>query len=75
MGEIIRYKMTEKIRVVVARTGKDLQYRTVAGSTPKCEASLSIPASGAPPWDFYGDYPSVDAINEYATVVSTQRVK
>jgi len=75
VGQIIRYKYTEKVRVVVARTGRDLQYKTIAGSTPTCAASLSLPASGPPPWDYYGDYPSVDAINKYATAVSKQKVK
>jgi len=75
VGQIIRYKYTQKVRVVVARTGKELQYKTLAGSTPQCAANLSIPASGPPPWKYYGDYPSVAAINSYATSVSTQKVK
>jgi hypothetical protein len=75
VGEIVRYKYTEKIRVVVARTGRQTGYKTLAGSIPTCAASLSIPASGPPPWDYYGDYPSVDAVDEYATAVSRQKVE
>ena len=75
VGEIIRYRSTVKVRVVVARTGKDLQYRTLAGSTPACATSLSLFASGSPPWGMHGDDVSDDAINAYATSVSTQKVK
>lgn len=75
VGQIIRYRYTAKVRVVVARTGKDLQYKTFAGTTPECAASLSLPASGPPPWGMYGDDVSDDAINTYVTSVSTQNVK
>ncbi len=75
VGEIVQYRYTQKVRVVVARTGKDFQYKTLAGSTPTCAASLSLPASGPPPWDFYGDYPTIEVINTYATSVSKQKVK
>jgi hypothetical protein len=74
-GEIVRYKYTERIRVIVARTGKQTGYTTLSGTIPTCEASLSIPASGPPPWDYYGDYPSVDAVNKFATAVSRQKVE
>ena len=75
VGQIIRYRYTTKVRVVVATTGKDLQYRTFAGTTPQCASSLSLPGSGPPPWVMYGDGVSDDVINAYATSVSTQKVK
>ncbi len=69
-GQIIRYRDSVKVRVVVAATGKDTGYKTFAGSTPQCLASVSLPASGPPPWEMYGDDVSSDAINAYATAVS-----
>jgi hypothetical protein len=70
VGQIIRYKDTQKVRVIVATTGKQTGYKTLAGSTPQCAASLSLPASGPPPWDLYGDDPTAEAINAYARSVS-----
>jgi hypothetical protein len=72
VGQIIRNRYTQKVRVVVATTGKLLQYKLIAGSTPTCAASLTLPASGPPPWNYYGGYPTVDAINKYAVSVSRQ---
>jgi hypothetical protein len=74
-GQIIRYRYTQKVRVVIARTGKQLQYRSLTGTTPQCEAHLSLPASGPPPWGMYGDDVSDSAINKYATAVARQKVK
>jgi len=71
-GEIIRYKYTQKVRVIVAATGKQTGYKTLAGDTPSCAKSLSLPISGPPPWNYYGGLPSDEAINTYATSVSTK---
>jgi hypothetical protein len=75
VGEIIRYRSTVKARVVVARTGRNLEYRTFAGSTPECSASLELPATGLPPWDLYGDDVTGEPINTYAWSVVEQKVK
>jgi len=71
-GEIIRYKYTQKVRVIVAATGKQTGYKTLAGDTPSCAKSLSLPISGPPPWNYYGGLPSDEAINTYAVSVSTK---
>ena len=76
VGQIVRYRYTEVVRVVIARTGKTLQSKTYYGSTPACKSTLSIPASGPPPWKIFGDdVDAVAAINKYATAVSKQKVQ
>lgn len=71
-GRIDRYKMTQKVRVIVAATGKQTGYKTFAGNIPSCSTSLSLPISGPPPWNYYGDDPDDEAINAYAVSVSTK---
>ena len=71
-GRIDRYKMTQKVRVIVAATGKQTGYKTFAGNIPQCSTSLSLPISGDPPWNYYGDDPDSEAINAYAVSVSTK---
>ena len=77
VGEILRYRNFDVVRVVVARTGKTLQSRTFYGDTPTCAASMSgveNPDSN-PPWRISGTDPDTGAINAYAVSVSTQKVK
>ena len=74
VGQVIRYRHAQVVRVVVARTGKTLQSKTFYGSTPTCAKSLPDPGT-SPPWRFYGNNVSDNAINKYATSVSRQKVK
>jgi hypothetical protein len=68
-GQVIRYRNAEVVRVVVARTGKTVQSKTVYGSTPTCSDTLDDPG-GSPPWRIYGDDVDDTAINKFATTVS-----
>lgn len=59
----------------MAQTGKTLQTKTMARSTPpKCSKSIRMATLGGPPWPLYGDPVSGAKINAYATTVSTQSV-
>jgi hypothetical protein len=69
-GQIIRYRYSTAARVIVAGTGKTLQSKTYYGSTPACASTLSIPASGSPPWALYGDGANRDAVNEMTMSLS-----
>jgi hypothetical protein len=71
-GRIDRYKTTQKVRVIVAATGKQTGYKTFAGNIPPCSTSLSLSISGPPPWNYYGDDPDDEAIDAYAVSVSTK---
>jgi hypothetical protein len=73
VGELDRYRWVQVIRVVVAETGKTLQSETLYGNTPACSESALV--GDGPPWKEYGSHVSGEAINQYATSVSTQAVK
>jgi hypothetical protein len=75
VGDVYRYRYTQIVRVVVARTGKTLQSKTYYGSIPPCTASL-VAFGAEPPWVILGDdVAATAAINKYATAVSTQKVQ
>lgn len=75
-GSVIRYKIGELVRIVVAATGKTLMSKTFYGTLPTCASEFDTPMmSGDPPWELDGDYPDIGAINTYATAASTQTVK
>jgi hypothetical protein len=63
-GEVIRYKYTVNVRIIVARTGKSLKSKNFSGSVLKCSDSFTIYSSD-PPWKIYGTDPSSDAIDSY----------
>ena len=76
VGELVKQRYKMKIRVVVARTGKTLQTKTLYGSTPTCGGKFSsLDLSVKPPWKGYGSEITVAQINKYATAVSKQAVK
>ena len=74
-GEVLLYRFSVSVQIVIARTGETLQSDTIYGSTPKCTKSFSSTEGVAPPWVEYGTSPDVDTINAYALSVSTQKVK
>jgi hypothetical protein len=74
VGEVIRYKESVTVRVVVALTGRTLQSKTFYGTVPACSKSLPDPGTN-PPWRIYGNDPSHSAINKYAVAVSTQSTR
>jgi hypothetical protein len=73
VGKVVRYRFYQKIRVMVASTGKTLQSKTLYGSTPKCSGSVSIPATAPAPWHIYGSEITDSSVNKYAVSVSTQK--
>jgi hypothetical protein len=73
-GQLIPYRFSAPIRVVVARTGKVIASKTIYGATPHCPGTFK-PFSNGPPWKLYGPQPDDDAINAYATSFSTGAVK
>jgi hypothetical protein len=77
LGEIVRYRNFEVVRVVVAKTGKTLQSKTFSGNTPTCATSIYDVDNrdSNPPWKISGTYADNDGINAYAKAVSTQKVK
>lgn len=77
-GQLLRTKWTEKIRVVVAKTGKTLQTKIVSGTVDTCPGSYASAygsLSGDPPWKLQNHEVTVEQINAYATAVSRQPVK
>jgi hypothetical protein len=76
-GQMIRYKRSSTVRVVVAQTGKDLQSKVFYGPVPACAKTLSNVDNpdGAPPWKISGYDADSGAINAWAVSVSTQVVK
>jgi len=77
-GELLRSKWTQKIRVVVARTGKTLQTKIISGTVDKCPGSYASAygdLSGNPPWELKNHEVTEEQINAYATAVSRQPVR
>ena len=79
-GELLQFRYTSTIRVVVAKTGKTLQKKVLLGSTPPCgdapDDEWSIPDMGDdPPWHLFGVPVTAKQVNSYATTVSKQKVK
>jgi hypothetical protein len=72
-GQLLRYKLYKTVRVAIAKTGKTLQSKTFYGSTPSCSQRITLPDDHAPPWQIYGSEVDDNAINAYATAVSTQK--
>lgn len=48
VGQVIRYRESITVRVVVALTGKTLQSKTFYGNVPACSKSLPDPGSNPP---------------------------
>lgn len=71
-GQVILLKQAVAIRVVVARTGKTLQSKTLLGSAPKCSKTMDI-GYDDPPWYEYGGDVTEAMVNAYAVAVSTQK--
>jgi hypothetical protein len=67
--ELVLYRRSYVVRVVVASTGNDLQSKTLYGDTLTCSSNYEV--GGDPPWEVDGPYPDRNA---YATSVSTQKV-
>jgi hypothetical protein len=74
-GKVITLKAKQAIRVVVARTGKTLQSRTLYGPAPSCAKVYSISLGAPPPWPITGRSVTFAQINKYATAVSKQSTK
>ena len=74
VGYIYTYKQSLTVKVMFAKTGKALQSKTFYGSAPACTQWMTIDST-PPPWKVTGSYPSTSAINNWATGVSTQKIK
>jgi hypothetical protein len=72
VGQVIRYKQANTVRVIVAATGKVLTSKTFYGTLPDCAASIDLWSDG-PPWSIWGDSAADDVINAYAVTASTQK--
>jgi hypothetical protein len=77
IGELVKYQYRSKIRVVVAKTGKTLQSKTLYGTVPPCggAGASSLDLDVRPPWKKYGYEVTAAQVNKYATTVSKQTVK
>jgi YVTN family beta-propeller protein len=71
VGEVIRYKQTMTVQVIVAATGKNLETNVFYGSIPDCANTVSLPISG-PPWAIYGGDVDYKAVNSWIDGVSTR---
>ena len=74
-GQVIRQKAMLAIRVVVAKTGKTLQSKTLYGPAASCSKVYTISLFASPPWYFAGRSVTAAQINTYATTVSKQPMK
>jgi len=72
VGEVLRYKDSVTVRVVVAETGKTLQKKVLANPAPKCPKNFTV--TGNFEWRII-DEVTAEQVNEYATAVSTQQVQ
>jgi hypothetical protein len=70
VGEIIRYRQVEAVKVRVARTGDVIKSFTFKGKAPPACTDTMTLAVGS--WGLYGDEVSGDVVDEYATAVSKQ---
>jgi len=77
VGELLKYQYRSKIRVVVAKTGKTLQTKTLYGTVPPCGGggASSLDLDVKPPWKKYGYEVTAAQVSKYATTVSKQAVK
>jgi len=73
VGEVIRYRETMTIRVVVAATGKVLQKKALTSATPKCPGA-KFWTTGTWGWTLKNPV-TADQISTYITAVSKQQVK
>jgi len=78
-GELFRSRMEQRVRVIVAKTGKLLQVKFLYGADPGCSdlysgTSSDYPVSD-PPWHVVGPPVSQAQIEQYAETVSKQKVK
>ena len=71
IGQVIKYRHTLTISVIVASTGKRLQTKVLYGPIPNCDQSETV-TSANPPWPIYGSLVSADAVNSYAEAVARQ---
>jgi hypothetical protein len=74
-GKLIRQRIKERIRVVVAKTGKTLQSKTLYGAVDDCPTTYAITLGDDPPWYIRGNDVTYAQISKYATAVSKQPVK
>lgn len=72
-GELTVLRVKQRIRVIVAKTGKVLQTKALYGGG--CPSTASVPLGADPPWFIRGDSVTPEQINRYATAVSKQTVK
>ena len=78
-GELFRARMEQRIRVIVAKTGKLLQVKFLYGADPGCSDLYSSTSSdypvSDPPWFVVGPSVTQEQIEQYAEAVSKQKVK
>jgi len=72
-GELTVLRVKQRIRVIVARTGKVLQTKALYGGG--CPSTASISLGADPPWFTRGDSVTPEQINRYAISVSKHAVK
>ena len=72
VGQMIRYRQRDRVRVVVALSGKTLKTKTFLGPMPPpCGPSLSDLAFYLPPpWHAVGDPVPTETIDAYAKSVA-----
>jgi hypothetical protein len=69
--QVTRYRWTDTIRVVVAKTGRTLQTTVIKAAIPKCDVVLVLVDNGI----LHGNFETPAQLNSYATAVSTQKVQ
>lgn len=77
-GKLVRREYTREVRVVVAKTGKTLQTKAIAGAVDECPGTYSSAygdLSGDPPWELQAHEVTEAQVNKYATTVSKQLVR
>ncbi|MHB8892922.1 MAG: hypothetical protein ACYC65_12855 [Candidatus Limnocylindrales bacterium] len=77
-GKLLRERWTTKVRVVVARTGKTLQTKTISATVDDCPGAYTSDYGALaddPPWVLRSDEVTVEQVSAYASSVSKQSVR
>ena len=74
VGQVIRFRYAQVVRVVLASTGETLQSKTLYGKPPACGRKVAL-TSAPPPWRTYGRVVTDAAVNTFAAATSRQKVR
>ncbi len=69
IGAVYRYRHTIVVKIMVAKTGKQLQAKTILGKPASCKDKVTI-TSDPPPWGIFGGPITTSTIDAYIRSVA-----